>query len=100
MSFYTIEYKGDREFSGELPNPTSANEKYIDLNQRNLLVWNVQKNQFSHLLKTAFLTQEYRYFSDKDTDNYEFGKSKTWLFNYDFKYHINKNTAINTYVDL
>lgn len=100
LSFYTTGFKGDRLFSGELPNPSGANEKYIDLNQRNLLVWDVQKNQFSHVFKTAFLTQEYRYFSDKNNIDSDYGKSKRWLFNYDFTYHLTKNTAINAFVDL
>ncbi|SHH89242.1 iron complex outermembrane recepter protein [Wenyingzhuangia marina] len=100
LSFYTTGFKGDRLFSGELQNPSAANEKYKDINQRNLLVWEVQKNQFSHVVKTAYLTQEYRYFKNKNSNSFDFGKSKRWLFNYDFKYHFNKKTTINTYVDI
>jgi len=98
LSFYTTGYKGDRLFSGNLTQP-ETNDKYIDVNQRNLWVWKVQKNRFSHVLKTAYLTQEYRYFVDKNNFDYDFGKSKRWLFNYDFTYFFNQNSSLNTFLD-
>jgi len=100
LSFFTTAYKGERFLSGELPNPSPANDKYIDLNQRNLLVWNVESSEFKHLLKGAFLTQEYRYFDDKSSDKYDYGKSKTILFNYDLQYKLTEKTQLTSFVDV
>ena len=92
LKFYSTSYMSKRLFSGEIPNPTGANEKYKDFNNRNLLVYNYQINKFNHELKLAFLTQEYQYFSDKTVDVFNFGKSKRYLINYDVAY---KFSSIN-----
>lgn len=92
LKFYSTSYVSKRLFSGELPNPTGANEKYKDFNNRNLLVYNYQKNKFNHELKLAFLTQEYQFFDNKLVDEFNFGKSKRYLINYDVAYKI---TSIN-----
>jgi iron complex outermembrane receptor protein len=92
LKFYSTSYVSKRLFSGEVPNPTGANEKYKDFNNRNLLVYNYQINKFNHELKLAFLTQEYQYFSDKTIDIFNFGKSKRYLINYDVAY---KFSSIN-----
>ncbi|MDO6738012.1 TonB-dependent receptor [Wenyingzhuangia sp. 2_MG-2023] len=100
LRFYTTSYKGDRLFSGALPNPSAADEKYIDLNQRNLLVWDVENYALHHTLKAAFLTQEYRYFEDKNEEDYDFGNSNTFVFNYDLRYQWSSKTSFNAFVDL
>ncbi|QTD37848.1 TonB-dependent receptor [Polaribacter batillariae] len=98
LNFYSTSYLGDRLFSGELPNPTSANEKYKDFNNRNLLVYNHQKGSFTNEVKIAFLTQEYHYYGDKNTDKFNFGKSNRYLINYQFGYKIPKiNATINSF---
>ena len=98
LKFYSTSYVSSRLFSGEIPNPTGANEKYKDFNNRNLLVYNYQKNQFNHELKLAFLTQEYQYFDDKNSDTFNFGKSKRYLINYDVAYKISSiNAKLTSY---
>ena len=88
LKFYSTNYSGERFFSGELPDPRGANEKYKDFNNRNLLIYNQKTAISSHELKFAFLTQEYQYFENKDLDDYTFGKSKRYLINYNFGYKI------------
>ena len=97
LSLFLTKYSAERFFSGELPNPSHAKEKYKDFNQRNLLVYETTINQFSHIAKFAYLTQEYRYFSDKENTNYDFGKSDTYLLNYDFSVNINSKTKLELY---
>jgi iron complex outermembrane receptor protein len=99
LKFYITKYKANRLFSGILPNPTTAREKYRDFNQRNLLVFENNSYQFSHIVKAAYLTQVYNYFADKNISTYDFGKSATWLFNYDFSYKFNNNTKIDSYTE-
>ncbi|MGY6648677.1 TonB-dependent receptor plug domain-containing protein [Wenyingzhuangia sp. IMCC45574] len=100
LSFYSTGYYGDRLLSGELPNPIAANDKYLDFNQRNLLVWDYKKGLLNHVFKGAYLSQEYRYFDDKTSVSYDFGKSETYLFNYDLRYKIQPQTSLNLFVDL
>lgn len=97
LSLYLTKYQADRHFSGELPNPSSANEKYKDFNQRNLLVYEFVNSSFSHVFKAGYLTQEYRYFEDKESAIYNYGKSETYLGNYDFYWSINSQTKIELF---
>ncbi|ARV13900.1 TonB-dependent receptor domain-containing protein [Polaribacter sp. SA4-12] len=98
LKFYSTSYVGKRLFSGELPNPSGANDKYKDFNNRNLLVYNYQNNKFNHELKLAFLTQEYQFFDNKLVDDFNFGKSKRYLINYDVAYKISSiNAKITSY---
>jgi iron complex outermembrane receptor protein len=99
LKLYLTKYKATRLFSGELPNPTTAREKYQDFNQRSLLVFENHYNEYSHILKIAYLTEQYNYFADKDISNFDFGKSNTWLFNYDFSYNFGENTKIDSYTE-
>jgi iron complex outermembrane receptor protein len=86
LKFYSTSYVSKRLFSGEIPNPTGANDKYKNFNNRNLLVYDYQNNKFNHELKLAFLTQEYQFFDNKLVDEFNFGKSKRYLINYDVAY--------------
>lgn len=88
LKFYSTNYSGKRLLSGELPNPRSANDKYKDFNNRNLVIYNYKKEIFNHELKLAFLTQEYQYFDNKNVEDYSFGKSKRYLINYALGYKI------------
>lgn len=98
LKFYSSNYFGERFFSGELPNPTTANDKYQDFNHRNLLIYTNQSDRLSHEAKLAFLTQEYRYFEDKALESFNFGKSKRYLVNYNVTYSLPKwNADISSY---
>jgi len=97
LSLYSSSFTGEREFSGMLPNPSSANEKYEDYSFRNLITYNHHKNQFYHTVKVAILTQEYRYFQDKNVDGYNYGKSRRYIFNYDFNYKLSANSSVESF---
>ena len=97
LRFYSSKYNGHREFSGTLPNPTAANEKYKDFNFRNLLDFNFFKNNFSHTVKLAYLTQKYQYFQNKNLETHNYGKSKEGLIKYIFNYKISASSNIESY---
>ena len=99
LSFYSSKYTGDRQFSGMLPNPSAAKEKYKDLSFRNLVDFQYHKNEFTHALKIAYLTQEYQYFANKNNDTHTFGSSKRFISKYDFNYKINANSNIQSYYE-
>lgn len=100
ISFFTSKYNGVRQFSGQLPNPSAAKEKYKDLSFRNLLNFNYQKNASSHTVKFAYLTQEYQYFADKNKADFNFGKSQRFFLNYDFSYKFSSNSSIETFSEV
>ncbi|GAA3653842.1 TonB-dependent receptor plug domain-containing protein [Flavivirga jejuensis] len=93
LKFYGANYFGKRFFSGELPNPLTANEKYQDFSHRNLLIYTHEKSRLNHEAKLAFLTQEYRYFEDRTISTFNFGKSKRYLANYNVSYSFPKLKA-------
>ena len=97
FSLFLTKYNAERHFSGELPDPSKANEKYKDFNQRNLLVYETKYKQLEHVFKAGYLTQEYHYFSDKDNPNFDYGKSRTYLLNYDFLFKINSKSTLEFY---
>jgi len=90
-------YNGEREFSGQLPNPSAANEKYKDKSSKNLLSYDYHKNEFYHTLKFAFMADEYNYFENKESSFYNFGKSKRYIGKYEFKYIISPNSNIESF---
>ncbi|MFD1294045.1 TonB-dependent receptor plug domain-containing protein [Lutibacter holmesii] len=100
FSVFSSKFNGDREFSGTLPNPSAAKEKYKDYNFRNLIAYNFHKNEFTHAIKFAYLTQEYRYFVDKNVNAYNYGKSKTYLLKYNFNYQISQHSSIESVTEL
>ena len=75
LQFFTTYFFGDRLLSGELPNPTSADDKYQDINQRNLLSLEFKRNNFRLNTRVGYLFQKYKYFDNKDSEVFNFGSS-------------------------
>lgn len=88
LYFYSTGYYGDRLFSDGLPNPSAGSERNEDFNQRNLLKWSYKFSGFTQLLNAAYITQEYRYYSDKDAESFSFGRSKKVLLDYSLGYRL------------
>jgi vitamin B12 transporter len=84
--FYTTGYYGNRLFSDGLPNPAAGSERNEDFNQRNLLKWFYRFGDFTQIINTSFISQEYRYYDNKDNAYYSFGKSQTASINYSLNY--------------
>ncbi|WP_343329884.1 TonB-dependent receptor plug domain-containing protein [Polaribacter staleyi] len=96
LYFYTTGYYGDRLFSDGLPNPAAGSERNEDFNQRNLLKWKYSFSNFTQTLNVAYLTQEYRYYDDKNATDYVFGKSKNYNINYNLKYRFSNYLKMET----
>ncbi|SEE42365.1 iron complex outermembrane recepter protein [Tenacibaculum sp. MAR_2010_89] len=82
LKFFSTSYLGERHFSGTLPNPSSANEKYKDTNYRNMLIYGFSSRNINHEIKVAYLTQKYQYFSNKLSEKFNFGKSRRFIGGY------------------
>ncbi|TNJ43462.1 TonB-dependent receptor [Tamlana fucoidanivorans] len=86
LKFYNSNYWGERFFSGELPNPETAKDKYQNSNNYFLLVYTQNKYKLKQEARMAYLFETYRYFADRAFDDYDFGRAKRYRFNYDLSY--------------
>lgn len=97
IKLYNEIFDGERHFSGTLAAPSKS--KYQDTNSKNLLEYTNISNKTISTIRAAFLTEKYKYFEDKDVNNYSFGQSETAVLKYDFVYHFNKNSYLNALAD-
>lgn len=97
LMFYSSNYNGSRNFSGQLPNPSSAKEKYKDFYFRNLVNFNYHRNQLNHTFSLAYLSQEYQYFTDKNVATYNYGKSERLISKYTANYKISGKSNIQSF---
>ena len=97
LKFYSNYYDGERAFSGTLTAPSKS--KYTNQDSRNLLEWKGFYDRLTSSLKIAYLDEKYRYYENRNTDNYDFGSAKTGIAKYDLKYRANRNISLNGIVD-
>lgn len=90
LKFYHNTFIGDRNFSSTLTAPSNSN--YEDVTKRSLIEWNHFSAKSAGKFKLAYLSEEYKYFANKDTERFTFGNSKNILANYDYKLYLNKVT--------
>lgn len=96
LNFYTMYYFGDRLFSGELPNPTSANSRYKDISQRNLASLHYNKEKISVVTRLGYLFQEYQFFQDKENIDYNFGNSKRGFADVTINFKLPLNATLSS----
>jgi iron complex outermembrane receptor protein len=96
LKLYHNTFLGDRNFSGTLTAPSNSN--YKDTNTRTLLEWNhfdaTQAGKFS----LAYLTEEYNYYANRDTQAFTYGNTKHVLARYDHKVYL-KTISINGIIE-
>lgn len=97
LKFYHQSFLGDRNFSGTLTAPSMS--KYKDYNARNLLEWSHFKNNRIHRVKFGYLYEQYKYFANKERPNFSFGRTNTFLGNYDYKISFDR-IIIDAIVDI
>tara|TARA_R110000868_G_scaffold66877_3_gene198850 strand:- start:19725 stop:21569 length:1845 start_codon:yes stop_codon:yes gene_type:complete len=97
LKVYHNTFIGDRDFSGTLTAP--ADENYRDINYRSLIEFGSFNNHKIARLKVGHLYERYRYFPNKQREEFSFGQANTILANYDYKYQLNKVT-LNGIMDL
>jgi len=73
LKVYHNTFFGNRDFSGTLTAPSDDN--YKDLNTRSLLEWTQFDVHHVQRVKAAYLSERYRYFPNKEQDEFSFGKS-------------------------
>ncbi|MDT0686703.1 TonB-dependent receptor plug domain-containing protein [Autumnicola psychrophila] len=97
LRFYTDYYHGERAFSGTLTAPSRS--KYEDVNSKNLLEWKGFYNAFTSSLKLAFLDENYKYFENRNRDNFTFGHAQTYIAKYDLTFELNPDMTLHGIAD-
>lgn len=97
FKFYSNYYQGDRGFSGTITQP--SNSKYEDRNSRNLLEWKAFTGNFTSSLKFAWLGEAFKYYENRDSDNYSFGEANTGIIKYDLGYEFSSEKKLNFIAD-
>lgn len=98
LKFYSHWYDSERHFSGTIT--VSSKNKYQDFTTRNMLEWVNFRNRFTAKLKLAYLTEEYKYFENKDNSFFTYGKVNTLLGRYDISVKISEKIELNSVFDL
>lgn len=88
LKLFLNTFIGDRDFSGTLS--ATSNDNFRDLNTRSLLEYTSFKQNKVERIKIAYLTESFRYFPNKDREEFSFGKSSSILLNYDYLYRCKK----------
>ncbi|MFD0991722.1 TonB-dependent receptor plug domain-containing protein [Tenacibaculum geojense] len=97
LELFSTFYFGDRLFSGELPNPSSANDKYHDINQRNLLSLIYSSNNFRYTGRVGYLYQKYKFFENKNSKVFNYGTSKRIITDFTLDYQfVNMDAVISS----
>jgi len=93
LKFYSSLNDVDRHFS--LTQPSETPTKYKDFNTRSLIEWNYKKNAWNSNFKTAYVTENYRYYPYKYADTYTTGKSSNFVAKYDLMYNFDTKKSLN-----
>ena len=93
LKFYSNYYEGDRGFSGTLNVP--SNGKYEDRNSRNLLEWKSFPGDFTSSLKIAWIGESFKYYENRDSDEFSSGDAETGIIKYDLGYEFSKDKKLN-----
>ena len=97
LKFYSNYYRGDRGFSGTLNLP--SNSEYEDRNSRNLLEWKSFFGNFTSSLKLAWITENFKYYENRNSDNFSFGEAETAIIKYDLAYEFSSGAKLNFIAD-
>lgn len=92
LKLYHQTFVGDRNFSGTLLAPSKSG--YKDTNHRSILEWDYFHDTYTSKLKLVHLFEEFRYFENKDSDQYTFGRVNTFIANH------NLNIKLTDAIDL
>lgn len=97
LKFYTNLYDGDRGFSGTLS--LASKSIYEDHHSRNLLEWNSYMGKFGSGLKLAYLREKYKYFENRNSENFSFGEAETALAKYSLSYGLSPKLEITALLE-
>jgi len=86
LKLYHQSYDGIRNLSGTLVAP--SNSKYEDENFRTMLEWTRITGKTTSKLKAVHLNEKFKYFENKNTDFFTFGKVNTFIVNHNLNFRV------------
>lgn len=86
LKFHHTSFYGNRNFSGTLTAP--SNDNYRDVTARSLVEWSNFNESKVQRFKFAHLYERYRYYFNRERPEFTYGRTNSYLLNYDFKYRI------------
>ncbi len=97
LKLYHQNFRSNREFSSTLLAP--SNSKYESEDYRSMLEWTRIGSNFTSSLKAVHLLEQFKFFENKDLDNFSKGKANTWLIKYHYKHHFSNNLILSAISD-
>ncbi|APX99841.1 TonB-dependent receptor plug domain-containing protein [Lacinutrix venerupis] len=97
LKVYSSFYDGQRHFA--LQTSTETPSKYKNRDTRNLIEYVVLTDKFTSKLKVAYITENYKYFSNIARDTYTDGDVNSLVLKYDLSYKLGENITINPVID-
>ena len=73
--------------------------KYINAFSRNLIDFSTASNQWNFNFKTAFITENYRYYADIEKEGYSFGETASVISKADISYHFKPSLVMHSLFD-
>ncbi|MGB1211555.1 MAG: TonB-dependent receptor plug domain-containing protein [Lacinutrix venerupis] len=97
LKVYSSFYDGQRHFA--LQTSTETPSKYKNKDTRNLIEYVGLTDKFTSKLKVAYITENYKYFSNIARDTYTDGDVNSLILKYDLSYKLDDNITINPVID-
>lgn len=97
IKLYHQSYFGNRNFSGTLVAPSRS--KYEDENFRTMLEWSRISGKFTSKIKAVHLHELFKYFENKDKDNFSLGSVNTLLVNHNFNARFSDKLQFKTILE-
>ncbi|WP_291864428.1 TonB-dependent receptor [Maribacter sp.] len=97
LKIYHQSFIGERNLSGNLF--VLGRSKYKDNHYRTQLEWGRFGKKAVSKVKLAYLQEEFKYFENKDVDNYSFGKVSNFLARYSLDMKLSKAFRLNSFLE-
>jgi len=97
IKLYSYAFEGERHFSRTTVAPSK--NMYQNLDTHNLIEWESRFCRFTSRVKAAHLLEDYKFFENYQTDNFEYGRVNTYIARYDVSYNFSDAIQLNTIMD-
>lgn len=97
FKLYHQSFMGNRNFSGTLLAPSKS--RYEDVNHRSMLEWAYFNERYTSKLKVVQLHEDFKYFENKDSDFYSFGRVNSLIANHNLSFKLLENIDLQTVLE-
>lgn len=97
LKLYHQNFRSHREFSSTLLAP--SNSKYESEDYRSMIEWTHIEDHYTSSLKAVHLLEQFKYFENKDLDNFSEGQAHTFLIKHHYKREFSKRLVLSVITD-